>query len=475
VPGEPPRSEDASAIRALRDALDFAGYRLERIRPVVLDASRAARTDALGCLVRLFFLRLSVEREDAEVALRPLGLTGAERLGLVRSERERVTGLVELLPSEGDVFASDGDTSSEPRPDHVMSPAGSSRLLAHLTPRRPVHTTLDLGTGCGYQAILAARHSDHVVATDINPRALAFTAFNAALNGVANLECRQADWLSALESDEAFDLVLCNPPYVIAPSAAVLYRDDPLGNGGLSRQLVERIPAVLRPSGIALVLVGWSHAAEQHWAEPLTQWLDGRCDAWLLRRSSVDPPTYAATWNAHLAGDRLRYAEAIEQWTAFFAREGMQRVAEGAVALRRRSDAGTAHVRYDDLPQGDLDNSAADDLMHRMEVSSWLDDLDEVALRALRPVLVDDQRLEQTLRVRDGRFHLSRARLVGQSGLRSQFACAPLLLRLLAAIDGRHSVNEVIQLAGAADSHDEALRLVREAAAHNALRLEPAA
>ena len=34
-----------------------------------------------------------------------------------------------------------------------------------------------------------------VVAVDVNPRALEFTRFNARLNGIANVECRQGDRL----------------------------------------------------------------------------------------------------------------------------------------------------------------------------------------------------------------------------------------------------------------------------------------
>jgi methylase of polypeptide subunit release factors len=160
-----------------------------------------------------------------------------------------------------------------------MSPTGSSRRLGTLTPRQHVKTALDLGSGCGYLAILAARHADRVVATDVNPRAVAYTAFNATLNGVTNIECRVGDWLSALEAGEAFDLVVCNPPYVIAPTSSVLFRDDPVADGGSSRALVQRVPDVLQPAGVAVVLVGWTHAAHQHWAEPLMAWLDARCDA----------------------------------------------------------------------------------------------------------------------------------------------------------------------------------------------------
>ena len=78
-----------------------------------------------------------------------------------------------------------------------MGVADSSRMLARLTFRRPVERALDIGTGCGYHAILAAQHAEHVIATDINPRAIAFTAFNALLNDAPNVECRVGQPLRA--------------------------------------------------------------------------------------------------------------------------------------------------------------------------------------------------------------------------------------------------------------------------------------
>ena len=50
---------------------------------------------------------------------------------------------------------------------------------------------LDIGTGSGLLAVHAAAHADRVVAVDINPRALRFAEFNAALNAVDNVEWRE--------------------------------------------------------------------------------------------------------------------------------------------------------------------------------------------------------------------------------------------------------------------------------------------
>ena len=112
-----------------------------------------------------------------------------------------------------------------------------SNTLANLTVRRPVARALDVGTGNGIQALLASRHAEHVVATDVNERALAFARFNLALNGVSNVELRQGSFLEPVEG-ERFDLVVANPPYVISPESSFVFRDSGLGRDRVSELVV---------------------------------------------------------------------------------------------------------------------------------------------------------------------------------------------------------------------------------------------
>ena len=66
-------------------------------------------------------------------------------------------------------------------PDHVLGVGPASMTVAQWTPRRRVGRALDLGTGCGVQALHLAGHSGTVVATDLSERALAFARFTTAL------------------------------------------------------------------------------------------------------------------------------------------------------------------------------------------------------------------------------------------------------------------------------------------------------
>jgi Ribosomal protein L11 methyltransferase (PrmA) len=140
-------------------------------------------------LTRLFLLLAEVDVVSADQALAPLGVEGLERLRLVETLDDRVRATVRIVPHGRLVLASDlpGLVGAE----HVAGIHGPSATLGHLTVRRPVARALDIATGSGIQALLAARHAELVVATDVNERALAFAAFNAAVNGVDNVELRR--------------------------------------------------------------------------------------------------------------------------------------------------------------------------------------------------------------------------------------------------------------------------------------------
>ena len=102
--------------------------------------------------------------------------------GVAELRDRSLRGLVRVVPHDELLIASDRlDVEGADRVAGVHRP---SATLAHLTVREPVERALDVCTGNGIQALLLSRHAGHVVATDVNARALAFAAFNLALNGV---------------------------------------------------------------------------------------------------------------------------------------------------------------------------------------------------------------------------------------------------------------------------------------------------
>lgn len=99
-------------------------------------------------------------------------------------------------------------------PPDVMPITGVSHLLgrAVLDEVRDTDRVLDMGTGCGVNAVLAASRAREVLAVDINPHALAAARRNAEHNGVADrVTVRHSDVFSSV--DGTFDLMIFDPPF----------------------------------------------------------------------------------------------------------------------------------------------------------------------------------------------------------------------------------------------------------------------
>ncbi|MBU6318324.1 MAG: methyltransferase [Alphaproteobacteria bacterium] len=93
----------------------------------------------------------------------------------------------------------------------IVDPLWEGPALARMMPNRRRRLSLDLGTGCGILALVLAQWSDHVIASDINPRALAMGDLNARLNSVDNISFVHSDLFEALEG-QRFDQIVFNAP-----------------------------------------------------------------------------------------------------------------------------------------------------------------------------------------------------------------------------------------------------------------------
>jgi ribosomal protein L3 glutamine methyltransferase len=142
--------------------------------------------------------------------------------------------------------------------------------------RRPVQRVLDLCTGSGCLAVLAARAfpAAHVDAIDISPAALAVARKNVVHYRLGRrVRLARSDLFSAVRSAR-YDLILSNPPYVSAPGMAGLppeYRHEPrlaLSGGVDGLDFVARIlaaaPAHLEPEGLLICEVGDAQGAVRH-------------------------------------------------------------------------------------------------------------------------------------------------------------------------------------------------------------------
>jgi methylase of polypeptide subunit release factors len=256
-----------------------------------------------------------------------------------RHRRETYDGLV--------VAADPVDRQTER--DFVVGVGPAGKILAQLTIRRPVRSALDLGTGPGFQALLAARHAGHVVGVDVNARALAYAEHNAALNRIENVDWRLGSWFEPV-AGERFGLVVANPPYVVSPEDGLTYRDSGEAGDALVLRLLGELPAFLEEGGFGQVLCNWIPRGDD-WRGPIAEAVAGKgCDTVILKYSDTEPEEYARQWNDRLGSrDHVEFEAAVERWAAHYRELGIGSIAFGLVVVRRRS-AGPNWVRAIAVP-----------------------------------------------------------------------------------------------------------------------------
>jgi ribosomal protein L3 glutamine methyltransferase len=145
---------------------------------------------------------------------------------------------------------------------------GENDTAALLGDAGEIERVLDLCTGSGCLAILAARHfpNAQVDAVDISKDALAVAARNVAEHGLEERVSLCRGDLFAPLGDLPYDLIISNPPYVDAEGMASLppeCRAEPKlafdgGADGLDlvRRILEEAPAHLTPQGGLLCEIG---------------------------------------------------------------------------------------------------------------------------------------------------------------------------------------------------------------------------
>lgn len=386
----------------LRADLMEAGYTVEHVEDLLgpvasgalhrghlAPANRATAgigtaVDPAACLVRLWALGGELDEQSLGAALPRTGASGLLQMGLLEaidcspatppalspspttapalspsaatpptSSRSpstvpvRFRATCDLRPYGDDAhvwwLASDhGETvTGGPLPtDHVLGIGGASTTLASWTPRPQVERALDLGTGCGVQAVHLTTHARSVTATDISRRALAYARFNAMLNAL-DLDVREGS-LFAPVVGEQFDLVVSNPPFVITPRVEGVplyeYRDGGDTGDGIVAGLVRTVADHLVPGGIAHFLGNWETAPEEDWRDRVSDWLDGTgLDAWIVQRDRQDPAEYAETWvrdGGHRPGTP-EFEALHDAWIADFTARDVAQIGLGVITLQK--------------------------------------------------------------------------------------------------------------------------------------------
>ncbi len=277
-----------------------------------------------------------------------------------------VRAALDLRPHEDDWWlASDIARRHPPPADHVIGIGAASTTLLAATLRREVGSALDVGTGGGIQALHLLRHCRRVTATDALPRAVEMARLSFALSGLPPdaVELLCGDLLAPV-AGRRFDLVVSNPPFVLAPSDGdpLTYRDAAGADGGLVR-LLHGAADALSPGGVAQVLTSWVVGGDGDWQSRPAGMLPPGCDALVLLREVLDPAEHVALWRDDEEPEPQSTRRSL-RWLAHMGVLGADAIAYGMVVLRR-TDA-QPRVRL-------LDLRAEASIPSGFRIGGWLD------------------------------------------------------------------------------------------------------
>lgn len=417
---------DLDVAARLGDDLRAAGYDTDGVLAQLGEAAhralargekvpaRRATADGspLSTLIRVFLLGGAVDRAAMDRVLVTSGVAAAVTEGVLELAGDTVRPGLDLRPYADEdqeyLVLSDLDSDVRPgpvRPDHVLGIGAASLNLVRATIRDRVGSVLDLGAGCGVQALHCYHHTDQLTATDTSERALRMAAATARMNG-QTWDLRQGSLFEPV-GDERFDLIVSNPPFVIsAGEQRFSYRDSGVAGDGLVRALVEQIPRHLNPGGTAQLLANWMVHGDSgsDWRTRVGSWVANTgLDAWVVQRELADPVEYVALWlkDAGESHDSDAGDTVAEAWLDYFERERVTGIGMGLITLRRpgSDNTGAAGPPVPDVVLDEITGAGeeitGDEAAAFLARRDWLRHTDDAALLATRLALSPAALLEE--------------------------------------------------------------------------------
>lgn len=321
---------------AMASRLDIPNIYTIKLLDIPLYLHRLRELSSENILIRLFFLEDELEAKAIEQVFTPPEVEILQKIKLLQTDAttQRVKSQVKIYPYQEYYFASDVQFFPEEKVKdaELVYYIGSDSIdLASSTVRREVASTLDLCTGTGIQAILAAKHSQKVTGVDINPRAVNFARFNALLNQVDNVSFVEG-YLYEPVGDEKFDLILANPPFVPSPceeADEVFYRDGGKEGHDILGEIVSGLPQHLREDGHCQIITLFARTSDHSQEELLKSWLNNghyQTSLLLLDTYSIYQIASSNTFTLATEKDYHTYKKEVARWLDSFVNQGIEAI-----------------------------------------------------------------------------------------------------------------------------------------------------
>jgi len=359
-----------------------------------------------------------------------------DRLGLIVQEQGKTWSPVQLHPVDGvytvfDRWKTPDGKQLEGREDIVYpSIVANTRLFLDLLPDSPCDSFLDLCSGTGVAALIAAsKYAVSAYAYDIAPRSTHFAEFARRLNGLSNVTTGTGDLYEPADG-VTFDRVVAHPPYVPVLESKWIFFDGGDDGERVTRRIVEGLPRYLRPGGSLYCLAMASDRADQPLEQRIREWLGAEhreFDIAVVVRRVLEPEEFA-----------LKTGRDAKKWKEVFDAHHITALPYAMMMVQRKA---TGRLPFTVRRQSGPQTSRAD--------HEWLLDWetriasDATAILEQRPSAAPGCDLRVLNRITDGDWEPVEYLLSIDQPFRMEMKIDPWIAYLLTRCDGTKTVSQL--------------------------------
>lgn len=301
--------------------------------------------DALELAARMFVAGDAFESAMVDKLVPARAREAMRHLGLLAewtAHPEKLCARTAMYPVGGVLIASDRWNHPDRAPflsfGDIVYPAISpnTRRFLELLPSEPCERFLDLCSGTGVAALIAARnYARQAWAADLTERCTAFTEFNRGLNGLENVTVVRGDLYDPVRGME-FDRIVAHPPYMPTLQTAEIYYDGGQDGELITSRIVRKAPEFLAPGGRLYCLTMGSDREGEVFEQRIRRWLGGegeRCNLTLVARRFVNPSQFALSSALQAHGGTTQ----ADQWKALFEQQRIRSLVYGLIVLEKQA------------------------------------------------------------------------------------------------------------------------------------------
>lgn len=399
--------------------------------------------DSLTALVKVFLCGAFMDSAELEARFGENAFGAMTRLGLITRQDDRWYAPILLYPLRGVFVVSDrlilpdGKPADTGRDFVFLALQPNTEHYLMMLPPSPCRRFLDLGTGSGVAAAIAARNTAEMAwGTDIADRSVHFAQFNRRLNGLENISIVKGNLYEPV-AGLTFDRIASHPPYVwtLALERSFIFADGGDDGERLIRGIVSGLPGHLEPGGRFYGLSMAADRKDKPLEDRIRGWLGDRAgdfDVALAVRETTAPMEFIRGNVAQTGGG----PEHVARWKEAIARHEIESLVYGYIVLQRASAPRPVFTVRRNM--GTASGSAELEWLLAIETAAVERDLRSLLLES-KPKPAPSLEMDVLHRVGEHGLVPASHTLRVEHPFHAELECRPWLAYLMTRCDGRRS------------------------------------